>query len=39
MEKQHDTYRSRVTSKTSDDERFEIFLPRCWIRLNDGHVE
>jgi hypothetical protein len=36
--KQHDTYRSRVTSKTSDDELFEIFC-QMLDPLNDGHVE
>ena len=36
--KQRDTYRSRVTSKTSDDELFEI-LCQMLEPLNDGHVE
>ena len=36
--KQRDTYRSRVTSKTSDDELFEIFC-QMLDPLNDGHVE
>ena len=36
--KQRDTYRSRVTSKTSDDELFEIFC-QMLEPLNDGHVE
>ncbi len=35
---QRDTYRSRVTSKTSDDELFEIFC-QMLDPLNDGHVE
>lgn len=36
--KQHDTYRPKVTKKTSDDELFDIF---CMMLepLNDGHVE
>ena len=33
-----DTYRSRVTSKTSDDELFEIFC-QMLDPLNDGQVE
>ena len=36
--KQRGTYRSRVTSKTSDDELFEIFC-QMLDPLNDGHVE
>ena len=36
--KQHDTYRSKVTSKTSDNELFEIFC-QMLDPLNDGHVE
>ena len=36
--KQRDTYRPRVTSKTSDDELFEIFC-QMLDPLNDGHVE
>ena len=36
--KQRDTYRSRVTSKTNDDELFEI-LCQTLSPLNDGHVE
>ena len=36
--KQRDTYRSRVTSKTNDDELFEI-LCQMLSPLNDGHVE
>ena len=36
--KQRDIYRSRVTSKTSDDELFEIFC-QMLDPLNDGHVE
>ena len=36
--KQHDTYRSKVTSKTSDDELFEIFC-QMLDPLNDGHIE
>ena len=36
--KQRDTYRSRVTSQTSDDELFEIFC-QMLEPLNDGHVE
>jgi carboxyl-terminal processing protease len=36
--KQHDTYRSRVTSTTSDDELFGIFCQMLGP-LNDGHVE
>ena len=35
---QHDTYRSKVTSKTSDDELFEIFC-QMLDPLNDGHIE
>jgi hypothetical protein len=36
--KQYNTYRPKVTSKTSDDEPFDIF---CQILdpLNDGHIE
>ena len=36
--KQRDIYRPRVTSKTSDDELFEIFC-QMLDPLNDGHVE
>ena len=35
---QHDTYRSKVTSTTSDDELFEIFC-QMLDPLNDGHIE
>jgi len=36
--KQYDTYRPKVTNKTSDDELFDIFC-RMLDPLNDGHVE
>lgn len=36
--KQYDTYRTRVTNKTSDDELFDIFCQMLGP-LNDGHVE
>ncbi len=36
--KQYDTYRPKVTSKTSDDELFEIIC-QMLDPLNDGHVE
>jgi hypothetical protein len=36
--KQYDTYRPRVTSKTSDDELFDIFC-QMLDPLDDGHVE
>jgi hypothetical protein len=36
--KQYDTYRPKVTSKTSDDELFDIFC-QMLDPLNDGHVE
>jgi carboxyl-terminal processing protease len=36
--KQYDTYRPKVTSKTSDDNLFDIFC-RMLDPLDDGHVE
>ena len=36
--KQYDTYRPKVTSKTSDDELFDI-LCQMLDPLDDGHVE
>ena len=36
--KQYDTYRPKVTKKTSDDELFDIFC-QMLDPLNDGHVE
>ena len=36
--KQYDTYRPKVTNKTSDDELFDIFCQMLGP-LNDGHVE
>jgi C-terminal processing protease CtpA/Prc len=36
--KQYDIYRPKVTSKTGDDELFDIFC-RMLDPLNDGHVE
>ena len=36
--KQYDTYRPKVTRKTSDDELFDI-LCQMLDPLNDGHVE
>jgi carboxyl-terminal processing protease len=36
--KQYDTYRPKVTKKTSDDELFDIFC-QMLEPLNDGHVE
>ena len=36
--KQYDTYRSRVTKATTDDELFDIFC-QMLDPLNDGHVE
>ena len=36
--KQYDTYRPKVTRKTSDDELFDIFC-QMLDPLNDGHVE
>ena len=36
--KQYDTYRPKVTTKTSDDELFDIFC-QMLDPLNDGHVE
>jgi len=37
-QRQYDTYRPKVTSKTSDDELFDIFR-RMLDPLDDGHVE
>ena len=37
-QKQYDTYRPNVTSKTSDDELFDVFR-RMLDPLDDGHVE
>jgi hypothetical protein len=36
--KQHDTYRPKITKKTSDDELFDIFC-KMLDPLDDGHVE
>jgi hypothetical protein len=36
--RQYDTYRPKVTKKTSDDELFDIFC-QMLAPLNDGHVE
>ena len=36
--KQYETYRPKVTSKTSDDELFDIFC-QMLAPLDDGHVE
>jgi carboxyl-terminal processing protease len=36
--KQYDTYRPKITSKTSDDDLFEIFC-QMLDPLDDGHVE
>ena len=37
-QKQYDTYRPKVTSKTSDDELFDVFR-RMLDPLDDGHVD
>ena len=36
--KQYDTYRPKVTKRTSDDELFNIFC-QTLDPLNDGHIE